>query len=196
MHPRYLGDDYDIVKREIMRSLAPSEEWAVHPMYFDHLESVQRNFPGRYASLLQARLVSGDIWDRDEVATVSARCREHLFLDPDSGIWLGKNLTPLYGNWEKHLKGAELVSIAQGPRRDSKLTLVFADTQRDNFGSKRKRIHAMLAGIRQRHGIHGNGYVSSQMALVWVSVDRDLVKEATERIVSKSALPRWRVAGE
>ena len=116
MHPRYLGDDYDIVKREIMLALAPSEPWAVHPMYFDHQDSVQRNFPSRHASFLQARLVSGDIWDRDEVVSAAAQCRTHLLLDPDSGIWLGKNLQPV-GGWLRHLKGAELVQIAQDPGR-------------------------------------------------------------------------------
>ena len=35
--------------------------------------------------------------------------------------------------------------------------MVFADTQRDNFGSKHKRIQGMLARIRQRHEIHGTG---------------------------------------
>ena len=192
MHPRYLGDDYDIVKREIMRALAPGEPWAVHPMYFDHQDSVQQNFPGRYASFLQARLVPGDIWDRDEVASVATQCRTHLLLDPDSGIWLGKNLQPV-GGWLRHLKGAELVQIAQDPGRESSLTLVFADTQRDNFGAKHKRIRGMLAGIQQRHGIHGNGYVSSRMALVWISMDGELVKAATERLVSSMEVPRWRI---
>ena len=192
MHPRYFGDDYDIVKREIMRALAPGEPWAVHPMYFDHRDSVQRNFPGRYASFLQAQLVPGDIWDRDYVVSVATRCSAHLLLDPDSGIWLGKNLQPV-GGWLKHLKGAELVEITQGPGRESRLTLVFADSQRDNFGSKHKRIQRMLAGIRQRHRIYGNGYVSSRMALVWVSMDEELVKAATERLVSSMEVPRWRI---
>ena len=191
MHPRYFGDDYDIVKREFMRGLAPGEAWSVHPMYFDHRGSVQRNFPGRYASFLQARLVAGDIWDRDEVASAFIQCRTHLVLDPDSGIWLGKNLEPV-GGWLRHLKGTELVQIAQGPGRESKLTLVFADTQRDNFGAKHKRIYEMLARIQQRHGIHGNGYVSSRMALVWVSMDEDVVKEATEGLVRRTEVPRWR----
>ena len=115
MHPRHLGDHYDIVKREIRRSLAPGEEWAVHPMYFDHRESVQRNFPGCYASFLQARLVSGDIWDRDEVAATAIQCRTHLLLDPDSGIWLGKNLEAV-GGWLRHLKRAELSADHSGPR--------------------------------------------------------------------------------
>ncbi len=63
IHPRHLGDDNDIVKGEIVRSLAPGEEWAVHPLYFD--------------------------------------------------------------------------------RRESRLTLVFADNQRDNFWAKHRRINAM-----------------------------------------------------
>ena len=127
------------------------------------------------------------------MATVSARCREHLFLDPKSGIRMGKNLSPLYGNWDTQLKGAELVSTAQAPGRESKLTLVFADTQRDNFGAKYKRVKRMLAGIRRRYEIHGRGYVSSRMALVWVSVGGELVKEATERLLSRATLPLWRV---
>ena len=195
MRPHHMGDDYDIVKREIMRSLALCEEWAVHPMYFDRGEGVQRSFPSRHASFLQARLVPGNIWDRDEVVATAIQCRGHLLLDPDSGIWLGKNLTPLYGSWDRHLKDTELVQIAQGSAREGTLTLVFADTQRDNFGPRYKRITRMLTGIRRRHEIHGSGYVSSRMALVWVSVDGELVKEATDRLVSGSALPRWRVAG-
>ena len=182
MNPRYLGDDYDIVKREIMQALAPGEPWAVHPMYFDYQDGMQRNFPGRYASFMRAQLVPGDIWDRDELVSAAVQCGTHLLLDPDSGIWLGKNLQPV-GGWLRHLKGTELVQIAQDPERESRLTLVFADTQRDNFGSKHKRIQRMLAGIRERHRIHGNGYVSSRVALVWVSMDEELVREATERLV-------------
>ena len=78
------------------------------------------------------------------------------------------------------------MQIAQGPGRESSLTLVFADTQPDNFGAKHRRIDGMLAGIRQRHGIHGNGCVSSRVALVWVSMDGELVKAATERLVSST----------
>ena len=192
MNPRYLGDDYDIVKREIMQALAPGEPWAVHPMYFDYQDGMQRNFPGRYASFMRARLLPGDIWDRDVVVSASAQCRTHLLLDPDSGIWLGKNLQPV-GGWLRHLKGAELVQIAQDPGRESRLTMVFADTQRDNFGSKHRRIREMLARILQRHEIHSNGYVTSRMALVWVSLDEELVREATERLVSSMGVPRWRM---
>ena len=47
--------------------------------------------------------------------------------------------------------------------------------------------------IRQRHGIHGNGYVSSRVALVWVSMDEGLIKAATERMVSSTEVPRWRI---
>ncbi len=161
-------------------------------MYFDRRESEQRNFPGRCASFLQARLVSGDIWDRGEVAATAIRCRTHLPLDPDSGSRLGKNLEPVVG-WPRHPKRAELVRTAQGPGRESRLTLVFAVTQRDNFGAKHRRTRAMLAGIRQGHGIHGNGYVSSRMAPVWVSLDGDLVKEATEGLVRSTEVPRWRI---
>ena len=171
---------------------APGEEWAVHPMYFDRRESVQRNFPGRYASFPQARLVSVDVRNQGEVAATAIQCRTHLLLDPDSGSRLGKNLEPVRG-WRRHLKGAELVRIAQGPGRESRLTLVFADTQRDNFGAKHQRTRAMLAGIRQGHGIHGNGYVSSRMAPVWVSLHGDLVKEATEGLVRSTEVPRWRI---
>ena len=162
-------------------------------MYFDRRESAQRNFPGRHASSLQARLVSGGIWNWDEVAATAFRCRTHLPLDPDSGIWRGKNLEPVRG-WPRHLKGAELVRIAQGPGRESRLTLVFAVTQRDNFGAKHQRTRAMLAGIRQGHGIHGNGYVSPRMAPVWVSLHGDLVKEATEGLVRSTEVPRWRIS--
>ena len=86
------------------------------------------------------------------------------------------------------------MQIAQDPGRESSLTLVFADTQRDNFGAKHRRIRGMLAGIEQRHGIHGNGYVSSRMALVWISMDGELVKAATERLVSSMEVPRWRIS--
>ena len=61
-------------------------------------------------------------------------------------------------------------------------------------GAKHKRIRGMLAGIEQRHGIHGNGYVSSRMAMVWISMDGELVKAATERLVSSMEVPRWRIS--
>ena len=126
------------------------------------------------------------------VAATAIRCRTHLPLDPGSGIWRGKNLEPVRGR-PRHLKGAELVRTAQGPGRESRLTLVFAVTQRDNFGAKHQRTRTMLAGIRQGQEIHGNGQVSSRMALVWVSLDGDLVKEATEGLVRSTEVPRWRI---
>ena len=42
--------------------------------------------------------------------------------------------------------------------------------------------------------IHGNGYVSSRMAPVWVYLDGDLVKEATEGLVRSTEVPRWRIS--
>lgn len=194
MHPRYLGDYYDIVKRELMRGLLPGERWTAHPMYFDYSTpgDPQRAFPRRYASFLRVRLLDGDIWDRDKVVDVSARCHGHLFLDPDHGIWLGKNLEPV-GGWMRHLKGSEVVQIVRSEGRESSLTLVFADTRRDNFNARHRRITEMLSGIQQRHQIHGNGYVSS-LAFVWLSMDGDLVEEATRRLLERSGLPRWRMA--
>ena len=35
--------------------------------------------------------------------------------------------------------------------------------------------------------------MTSRMALVWVSMDGELVKAATERLVSSTQLPRWRI---
>ena len=117
-------------------------------MYFDYSTpgDPQRAFPRRYASFSRVRLLDGDIWDRDKVVEVSARCHGHLSLDPDHGIWLGKNLQPV-GRWLRHLKGNEVVRIVNTEGRGSKLTLVFADTRRDNFNARHRRIRVMVSGI-------------------------------------------------
>jgi hypothetical protein len=34
MRPKFFGDSYDLVKREIIHGLASDKKWTVHPMYF------------------------------------------------------------------------------------------------------------------------------------------------------------------
>ena len=71
--------------------------------------------------------------------------------------------------------------------------MVLADTRRDNFNARHRRIREMLSGIQERHRIHCNGYVSS-LAFLWLSMDKDLVEETTQKLLTRSGLPRWRLA--
>ena len=93
MHPDFFGDSYDLVKREIIHGLATAEKWAVHPMYFNFDPEPDPNFIDEYAEFLGIELAVRDT-ARDDLVDVSTACQQHLFLDPDTGLWNGQGPSP------------------------------------------------------------------------------------------------------
>ena len=193
MRPEYLGNSYDIVKREIIHGLAPAEEWATHPMYLDPNQVA--GFVDRYAEFLGVGLVAGDIDNRDEVLAVGQHCPQHLLLDPDVGLRTQPN-PPEGGNWDRHIMVDELAEIASACGREHTLTLVFDQGYSRTFDDGRRRQGALqkLQALRHAHGeheVHSVAYVT-HVVFIWVSTNEDLLARATQQLLDRSRLPRSR----
>ena len=193
MRPDFFGDSYDIVKREIIRGLAPPEHWVVHPMYF--VEEPEVEFLNQYEEFLGISLVEGWNNARSEVCAVGQRFQKHIFLDPDTGFWVSIPRVRHRGhqaNWSEHLCVEELVEIATVDGRKHSLTLVYDQSYSRNrtFVQRRERAAEKLEQIHElsENDVYGVAYVSHSV-LIWVSADKDGLIEATQRFLAHSQLP-------
>ena len=91
MHPNFFGDSYDLVKGEIIHGLASAKEWVVHPMYFDFEQQPVEGFLERYATFLGIAVDERDTARDDLINVAAAASQQHLFLDPDTGLWPNLN---------------------------------------------------------------------------------------------------------
>ena len=191
MHPKFHGDTYDFAKMRIIKGLAPLDEWAVHPMYYVYCGKPRDpTFAGRYATFLDIRLVDGDIYRRDEIADTGKRCPDHLFVDPDTGLWTGRR-TPR-GGFDKHIKVSEFAEIALDPDRKHKLTLVYDQSFPLVINDKREAVKRKLKILKEDYGLpYGAAYVA-HVAFIWVSQIEGVVTGATQNLLEKSGIPRGR----
>ena len=189
MHPNFFGDSYDLVKREIIHGLAPTNEWATHPMYFDFDQAPEQGFVDRYAQFLGIALAERGT-SRDDLVDVATACPQHLFLDPDTGLWDRPGL-PNSGNWDKHVRVGELVAIANA--HEHRLMLIFDQGYSRIITNEMRgqRVQQKLQTLRhahEEHEVHGVAYVSHAV-FIWVSTDADLLARATQRLLNRSGLP-------
>ena len=187
MRPEMFGDSYDFVKRSLIHGLARPREWEIHPMYFD-LDPLPE-FVRSHAGYLGVDVVAGegDVASRDDVVAVGSACRNHLLLDPDTGIWTGDRRPN--GGWNRHLSPFEIEEIATAPGREDLLTLVFDQSYtRANDEDKMGLVEAKL----DLFNLHSAAYVSHAV-FIWFSQSGDLVTDATRRLLRESGLPDFRV---
>ncbi len=181
MHPKFLGDSYDIVKQSFLRWLSAVGPWSVHPMY---AEAVTTNDVQGFEHLLGTTVISQAVLDPDadrHLYFESARkCETHLFLDPDTGVATGKKPKK---NSISYLFADELVEIAQA--RPHLLTLVF--DQSVGRGSERKHLDFKLSALATR-GLCGLAYISHACFLL-VGKDASLMKTASQIVRERSRLP-------
>jgi hypothetical protein len=185
MHPRFLGDSYDIVKQSLLRWLGTIGPWSVDPMY---AEQVTPSDVDAFEYLLGAPVVSRAILrpdtDRRAYFESARKCETHLFLDPDIGLALGKRPrreAPSY------LFVDELVEIAQA--RPHLLALVF--DQSVARGNERHQLQAKLSALTAR-GLHGLAYVSHACFLL-IGTDGSVMKKAADIVREESRLPASRL---
>jgi hypothetical protein len=120
MKMNFFGDSYDIIKKFLIKSIAPNAEWIALPMFTDEVSSKDIKSIEQF---LHVRIVSKAkvtaTTDRNKYFAESANHR-HIFIDPDTGISIKKH----YGkNSPYYVFGPELVSLCmQNPER---LLLVF-----------------------------------------------------------------------
>ena len=191
MNPKFHGDSYEFAKQGIIEGLAPLGGWAIHPMYYDYSEEpFDPGFAGYYADFLGIRLVDHGECPRNEVAAVGGRCQQHLFVDPDTGLWAGEG-RPRDGQ-RKHIRVTEFAEIANAPGREDKLTLVYDQSYPNGtIENKREQAGAKLATLFHDHNLHGAAYVS-HVPFIWVSRDEGVFNNATQRLLRKLAFPhRW-----
>ena len=184
MHPRFLGDSYDVVKQSLLGWLGAMGPWSVHPMYAE--EPTARDVEA-FEYLLDVSVVSravlGPDTDRRAYFEPARKCEANLFLDPDTGVALGKKArreSPSY------LFADELVEIAQA--RPHFLTLVF--DQSVARGSERQQLDTKLSFLGAR-GLSGLAYVSHACFLL-LGTDVSAVEKATQLVRQKSRLPATR----
>ena len=200
MRPEMFGDSYDFLKKTLIQTLA--EDWMTHPMYFDAQPEI--GFPLAHAEYLGARLAAGNRIDRDKVEHVGMHCPGHLILDPDTGVWTGQRRPN--GGWNKHLRLQEVARIASAQGRDDLLTLVFDQSYTRATQERRSELALdKLTALQDHHGqcqhqppcppdrpLHGAAYVTHAV-FIWVSLNGDLVTQATGRMLRRTQLPRCRV---
>ena len=182
MHPKYFGECYDNAKREIMRNMVWKESWAVHPMYFVKERTEEDNwFIGSYQRYLRAAVADGDIWSRDKFLSTASACREHLLLDPDTGLG--------WDSSKQHVSIDEFAKIVTAECRRDKLTLVY-DQSNLRWGEKLdvlEQTRIKLICLRRRN-IHAAAYLSHvglRVSFVWASSNPDVVTDATGKIVGQ-----------
>jgi hypothetical protein len=118
--------------------------------------------------------------DRQLYFEPARKCETHLFLDPDTGVAIGKKPKRKSASY---LFADELLEIAQG--RPHLLTLVF--DQSVGRGSERKHLDSKLSALATR-GLCGLAYVSHACFLL-VGKDASLMKRATQMVREGSRLP-------
>src|SRR5262245_52047393 len=88
MKMHYLGDSYDLAKQSLLRWLRPFGEWSVHPMFTEPCSPVELV---RLETFLDATVISRRILSpttNRKRYFASAVRRNHLFLDPNTGVRL------------------------------------------------------------------------------------------------------------
>lgn len=209
MNCKHFRDSPDIVKQRLLQWLSPCGKWSVHPMFTepeptgsprcwrfsgrcaDEGECADETFRMNFSPFIGSQPVTMATFaeagqNRDNwIVEVSTRCKEHLFIDPDTGFWLQGNLGDR--DHRKYLMRDELVTIAQA--RPNALTLVYDQSisRNDPIG----QIRAKLRSLKQ-DDIHGFTY-QSQATFVLVSKNPTLLSSAKGILLDSSELPEDRL---
>jgi hypothetical protein len=140
-----------------------------------------------YERLLGVRVISREVLgpgvDRNEYLASARSCKEHVFLDPDTGI----RLSPISGKTAPaYLFADELVALAEA--QPGRLTLVF--DQSLARGAERPDLEHKLSKLTAK-GIHCVAYLS-HAGFVLAGRERSLVNAAFEDLGRNSGLPSTR----
>jgi len=181
----FFGDSYDVVKRFMLRSVAPlPTEWAAFPMFSDEASSEQIE---AYQSFLGVRVVSSErltaVTNRMHHLTAMEHHR-HIFIDPDKGIRLG----PLNGiRRVQYVFASELVALCHA---DTQRLLVIFDQSYSRCSDQKPHIETKLAAFHET-GIFGFAY-NSHACFVFLSGSKSVCNKAKENLLA-SGLPNSRI---
>jgi len=147
-------------------------------------------FSQAFSLLLGVPLISKERLNartRQSFLAAARNCRCHLFLDPDTGLYIGKRRC----SKATHLSLSELVDIACS--RPHLLTLVFDQC----FDRRQKREEQLRNKLRALavDGVHGIAYHSHACFLL-VGCDANLVEHARDVLLQESHFPPERFIPE
>jgi hypothetical protein len=182
---RFFGDSYDVVKQSLLRWLADTGSWAVHPMF---TETVTSDGATAFSRFLGADLVSTDpitsTSDRGRYLAPVRAWQGNVFLDPDTGLRLDAiagRKAPAY------LFAKELQDVVHA--RPGRLTLVFDQClpRGSEIAALRHKMASLLAG-----GVTTLAY-TSHACFVLASDSPDRIAEAHRILMAQSRLPESRI---
>ena len=195
MHQRFFGEGRDIAKRQILEWLAPDGRWAAHPMWYGHREAEPHvpDFLNRYAASIGVAIVDdGDSANPDALLEATLACREHLFLDPDTGLGERTKERKL-----THVDYDHFIQIVQAPLRQGRLTLIYDEG--NSKGGRMDRftqaIQAKVDRLRENTEVHAVGYLaelSVKLCFIWSSTNPQVLTDATRNMQDASGFPNWR----
>ena len=190
MNPRFFGESRDAAKRMTMQWLAPNQQWAVHPMWYNQRPETPEYAPflARYSAALNAAIVVGESPNRNVFLVAAQACDMHLLLDPDTG--LGDNVS------NEHITYDEFIQILNSPHRQDRLTLIYDQgyARGQNEAAFRQRVNAKLQRLRHRH-VHAVAYIAEptlKVCFIWASTDAAVVTAATRIMQQESHFPALR----
>ena len=200
MHRKWFGDAYTYSHRALIHGVAPPDEWFVHPMLFSKIGG---GVPGggletedyvQFLGLEDAKVLRGNAWSRNNLVADVAACPErHLFLDPDTGIGLYRDVERgcvVQPRGPRRVSGDELVGIARG--RLGRVVLVFDHSYLRVKATAREKVAAKLNLLSDLELNSAAVIVreSPCVCYVLVAVDgKDLVREKIEQIRARLHLP-------
>lgn len=151
MRMQFFGDSYDVVKKFLLQSVAPSAEWAAFPMFSHRVTAEEIS---AYERFLGVQVVSpeslNESTNRAQNLAVLTDHR-HIFLDPDTGI----KLTFTRTDSDKYVFASELTALCQ--QMPERLLLVF--DQSVPRGRAEHAIEVKLAHFK-KEGVSGFAYLS------------------------------------
>ena len=183
MRMDYFGDSYDIIKKFIVKSIAPNADWITLPMFTDEVSSKDIKSIEQF---LHVRIISKinltNTPDREKYFADAANHR-HIFIDPDIGISIKKHYGAISINY---VFGPELVTLCnQNPER---LLLVFDQSiQRGNVAKVDQSVEKKLTYFREQN-ISCFAYKSHACFMV-LSLSSSVCKKAYDNLLNTD-LPR------
>jgi hypothetical protein len=182
---QFFGDSYDVVKRLLIRTVAPHAKWTAFPMFTHEVEAADISafeaFLGVSVASRHAMTLSTDRAGH----LLALAGHRHIFLDPDTGI----KLKPSNGaDAVKYVFGPELVALCE--QRHDRVVLVF--DQSVPRGAERKAIAGKLGYFREK-GICGFAYLSHARFFV-LSCSEPVCEAALKRLLA-THLPQTRLVG-
>ncbi|MHB8060160.1 MAG: hypothetical protein ACYDHO_04935 [Gaiellaceae bacterium] len=184
MRMQYFGDSYDIVKRFLLQSLAPSTTWDAFPMFTNEVSALQL---AAFEGFLGVRVASSGVLTPGADRAQNLRFmphHHHVFVDPDTGI----KLNPCGGAKSvSYVFGPELVGLClEDPQR---LVLVF-DQSFSRSDDDRQAVIEKLVYF-YGHGVHSFAY-RSHACFVVLSANKPTLDIALDRL-RETGLPSTRI---